>query len=752
MSDIFFNNEDQRKRKNEYIESIKNEVRQKDDERLQNRQRYGVELTDEQYSQINNLIADSDNYDEEAHKIGSAILYSKQFNIPVDEAYAKVDDFSEALWGIDKPTSYRNLFTVIGDMLTIGNNGLKLGNLGNKLREAEYNNDTEYAEQLLKEIETLNKDNELRQDNAPRTWATEAIKLAAQTLPFSTEAAGLGLFGNFLVPGLGTAMAFGSSSSLAAGQEYLDMRQQGVSAETARKVAAISGGLQGLAEVALGTTTSYLAAGAGKKFASTAAGKIADKVAENLAKTFHYGAGRKLAVKLVTDYTADKLGEGLEEAVQELTSIVSQDVARSMDGLGLDDKTIAEKTKQIADAFAGGVVGAVVLGLPFDFVKTKVGVKEYKKVKETAQEMPSEEIFKNMVKDNPVFKDLKEEDKGAVIHEVWENIQNEKEAEEIQAARERAESTGADETFEEEVTDEETGETEAQPVARTEEGKLYTEDDTVSEDENIRKGSFRVGDNSKESKNNYGYINYTVDEDQKTVTIDKLLMSKQRKNLQQEMFEAFAEKYAGYDIQWNPVLDTAKAEKQELINNNPSGKNNGLNYFGKETVANIEAKKMIDSQIRQVIKKLPSMTNQEYNEQIAGVITVLEAAGKKQGKSLSQYFSDTYDNRLFGTEEEYNQLKQQKIEALEKQGKFEEANQIRNEIAAGTVYIRRLGRQVKGLIFAAKTADFSTVMHEFAHVFQEQLEGDLKTEAEAAFGVKTVTGKAQNIHSKMELL
>lgn len=142
------------------------------------------ELSDEEYAQINALIADSDNYDEEAHHIGSAILFSKQLGIPVNEAYTNLKDYTDALYGTDQITSYRTGFEAIKDMFIIGNNGLQIGELGNKLKRAESDGDEELIKLYSEQIERLNKDNELRQDNAPRSWVTEALKTGAQTLPF----------------------------------------------------------------------------------------------------------------------------------------------------------------------------------------------------------------------------------------------------------------------------------------------------------------------------------------------------------------------------------------------------------------------------------------------------------------------------------------------------------------------------------------------------------------------------------------
>ena len=753
MSDFFINSQNtfEKSGNQNSVNNFWDEQSKKSEEtaqkRLENRQRYGVELTDEEYSQINNLIADSDNYDEEAHKIGSAILYSKEMGVPVSEAYTNLDTYNEALWGkSEKTQNYKSAFTAISDMFVIGNNGLKLGSLGNQLKEAEMSNDQELIETIQAQIDALESDNELRQDNAPRSWITEALKCGAQTLPFSAQAAAVGLFGNFLAPGLGTAAAFGASSSLAAGQEYIDMRREGVSKETASKVSAISGGLQGLVEVALGTTTDYLAVGAGKALSKTAAAKLADKVTENVAKRFHYGAGKKLTLNLVNNWTTDKLGEGLEEAVQEVTSIVFDDVARSMDGLGLSDETIADKAKQVADAFKGGVVGAVVLGLPIDIARGNASIKDYQNVRKIAEETPSEEVFKEKVKDNPVFSEIKEEKKNEIIHEAWENVQNEMEAAELHDAKAITEVNTADESFEDIQTDEESGENDASPVVRDElTGGLIIQSDITEDDGSIKKESYRAGDNTKSEKNVYGYINATINEETKTVTIEKFSMNSKREGLREEVFDNFARDHAGYNIEWEPKLKVAKSIKENLVENNPSGKNNGLNYYNsEEEVANIQTRKEIASQIREAYSKVGKSLS---NDQIAADVAVMESLYNRLGRDLkdrgvnsfSDYVNYTFGNKIFGNSEEV-------FESAELQGET-------GRIQGGSITrnLTDFDRGMKALIYVTEKGDFSTFSHEVAHIARKQLTGSLLDEAASAFDVqKDENGEYQWTQDKEE--
>jgi hypothetical protein len=116
-------------------------------------------------------------------------------------------------------------------------------------------------------------------------------------------------------------------------------------------------------------------------------------------------------------------------------------------------------------------------------------------------------------------------------------------------------------------------------VYRTPDGKLFTQNDITETEGNTTKGIFKAGDETKADKNLYGYINYSVNEDNKTVTIDKFNMNYERKSVLNEFYDDFAANFEGYNIEWHPTQSTAQTIKETLINNNPSGKSNGLNYY-----------------------------------------------------------------------------------------------------------------------------------------------------------------------------
>lgn len=112
-----------------------------------------------------------------------------------------------------------------------------------------------------------------------------------------------------------------------------------------------------------------------------------------------------------------------------------------------------------------------------------------------------------------------------------------------------------------------------------------------------------------------------------------------------------------------------------------------------------------------------NMPNLTDGERVAA-LAILEAGAGSLNMSLSEYVAQTFPNGIFGN---VNILKNQ-------QQKGEEIN--------GAVDIRGFGENVRALIYAGESADFSTFVHELAHVWQAQLTGQLKSDAEKAFQVE----------------
>ena len=118
---------------------------------------------------------------------------------------------------------------------------------------------------------------------------------------------------------------------------------------------------------------------------------------------------------------------------------------------------------------------------------------------------------------------------------------------------------------------------------------------------------------------------------------------------------------------------------------------------------------------REIKENMPNLSEKER----AAAIAILEAGAKSQGMEFSEYVEKTFPDGIFGDiRKAENAAKQQGVKIN------------------GAVSVNGFGENVKAVIYAGKTADFSTWCHELSHIWQAQLSGELKNDAEEAFQVK----------------
>lgn len=705
-------------------------------ERAENIDKYGIHVPDDVYAEMNKVIANSDNPEESAYRFGTAYQYSQMFDIPFSEAYEKQDEFNHALYGAETNKSAKEWYTAVSDAFVMGKNNVRIGQLGNEIRAAMIDGDEEKLNLLYKELDILERDNETRQDNIPRMWTVEALKAGAESLPFTTASMVPGIIGSFISPGVGLTAGAVTSASLMSGQEYLELRKNGASHEVANVVANISGGLQGIVEVALGKsleTVGAVGGAVGKKVIGEGIRKQAiEKITNAVGKKLHYGAAAKIASNIALRSVEGTLEEGAEEAIQELISIGGQALAAELENYDLPPEVADNIGKQTFEAFKGGILGSLVLGgLPVA-INTVASVKDYQTIKKAAETIESPEMFKDVVKNSKegkrVFSGFSDDKKDAVIDQVFKEAQTARDQNHDEMYAEQKESYTYDE--ETSYTDEEGNEVEIEvtPEYRTESGELKTDIQTTTDEDGNTKGTFKIVDEN--NTQSYGHIDYTLDEETQTVTIDNFKMAnKNRDVLRAETFDAFAQNMAGYKIEWNPVYSKAKGFKEYLTKNNPYGEAQGLNYYKDvSAVADAKTRKSVDKQLQENIKNLTARER-------SAAIVLLEAAALKKGMGLTDYVNKTfYQGQIFGSIEEAQAMAQkQKAKTNEELKANEEAEDV---IMQGAMLWRKFGNNTRAVIYASEYSNFSTWAHELAHIWHDQLEGDLKAEAETAFKVK----------------
>lgn len=682
---------------------------------------YETVLEPGEWEKLNTYIAhvaetqDIDAATEEAYKMATAIEFSRHYNISPAEALDMMEPQLEADFG---KQSYTSWWKAVKDSWTLGTNVVELSKLGKDLEYFERAGDTESANQVYEKIKKLEEWNDTLQDGVPRNIFVKALKAGAETIPYSAAVGIPSLLMGVLLPELAPAVGFAIGTDLTRGSEYYELRKAGFDPEVANNTAALSSMSQALIEQSLGTlanTTSSALAVMGKKaLKNVVLEEGLEAVTDALYKKVFSGLamserGFKAVARGLVEYGQNALEEGLEEALQEFTSAAFYNIAAYCDDNNIDARGFSEVWDSAVEQAKGAILGSLILGVGDASFSAMATARDFQAVKDYAITAQSREAFvKDMQRVAESGSETEKSFKGAKVFEgmssdeiqktagdIYDNYstQRAKAQDEVVARRtqEIQEGLAAGEGIEE-VIENENGETEVIKEDRNEDGSLVTSNSLETADsEGNRNGTFKAGNNSQESNNVYGYINYTVNDRNNSVTIDAFKMTSQREYLRQELFSDFAKYFAGYDIKWDAKLTRAQNIKESLIENNPSGKKNGLNYF--EDAYTAEELKARSSIASEIAKNIPNMSREEVDVSVA----FFEAMAKRQGMGIQDFYQDYFDNKLFGTD----------------------ANLEAGGHAGGVEFYKNLQNQTRAVIYAAKnTSDVSTFLHEMTHVYR----------------------------------
>jgi len=599
----------------------------------------------------------------------------------------------------------------------------------------------------------------------PMGIAIGAGAIAATGVGAIIEGAALpaGLAGVLVTAASGLAVAE-TTAHQTVGLEYYELISQGIPDDIAWNNANLSAQIQGAIEVVGGGVV----AGTTSKIIGKALPNVAEKV---IAKWFikgKMGAGAKMFL----DYLQEVAGEAFEEGTQQITSVAfynraAEQANERRDALlkkiynePLEDikkelekelenhpeikkKDFDEAWEEIKEATWGGLGTALLLGIPGARIGYKNNLQSAQVIADIARAAPSEAAFietinkaKEQGLDLSVLEGMKTDTEKAVLKDIFKVQQErltpeQREAKEkaVQDAEALAEVTDYRNAETVERKDEETGETITELAAKDtaniyhdKDGKLEIAEYTDTKEDGSIDGRYVAGDpriNDKEQTgaNHYGYINYTQNEN--NITIDEFKMASGYENLRAELYQQFAERFAGMEITWNPSEQNLKI-KEELINQNPRGPKEGLNYHEKGT------NPKVSNEARQVAQRFTPFMKKNSPLEIALTAEAFRAFYQRRGESLNGAM-----NRLIGS--------------------------ITNEAPGDALAAQRNGYKVNGATWLAKTAegikriiylnknsaDASTVLHETAHV----VEADF-TDAERRIANRALNGyvmsKGQN--------
>lgn len=613
-------------------------------QRLERRDDYVIPLQDWEYDEIEKLTGMADKHD-----IAGAWKLSKELDIPLQQAWENLDAYKYSLYGEDaykvKPES---AWKAIVDSFNMGKNTLNMGERGLELMRAELNGDEEYAKSIMDYYNALEEENMLLSQTAERDgWLGETIaKYGAQSAPFTLASVGLAY-----IPVMGPALSFAFSASNMAGLEYIDARKHGASKESALGVSAVVGTVNGIVELALGRVAGAIGAQvidkAKKPAAELLRRGVTDKIAEKVMKSLHLSGHWRALAQTLTRAMEENLEEGLEEVLQETVSLAGKKALRyANEEYDVPEMSWEEVGQDLYENFKGGFLGSILLGMPNAAMNAYSNYKDVNAVKTAAETVTSREAFGNTVKSieedakkngRPgIFNEnLSEKEKAEYLDKLWKSKADRREETFRKQEADIAEAYSAEDIMEAVETEEDQeGEViseEIPEVYRDKDGKLYTENQSTGEN----KGRFAAG--NPEGGKNYGYIDYTIDEEAGTVTIDNFKMASHREAVRNDLFIDFARDFSGYEIKWDPKGKLLNDVKSTLIEINPQGKEKGLSFFG-----SIDEKLSDDATTKlNVARELAEKTSLTPAQQKA-FIALLDVSGKNLGGNITEFVNNNF--------------------------------------------------------------------------------------------------------------
>ena len=719
-------------------EKIGKDMQEKQRAKAAYKDHYLIDLNDKQLEMMNTLVSQSENPEEEMFKLATIVKYADAFNLPMQFVSNNLESINKE-WIGTGATPYKNNFQAVADSFLIGVNTLNLSTLGNRLMIAEKAGNEKEVQSLLKQLKEAEDKNLSLQDRIPRSWVTNILKAGANTIPFSSAVLLPSLAASVASPLASGAVGFGISATMQNGLEYWELRKAGVKRELAEHLANTSAFIQAGIETSLGNVAGVMAKGL----------KI-DTVTSKVLKKLTAQRVLPTLARVIMQYGGEMVEEGVEEALQELVSAGTKATAAALQGEGVETDDAWTIAGNVWESFKGGMAGSIVLGIPGAVINGKTQFTEAKNVKKEAVTNPSKEAFIKQSENLSIFEGLNDADKNEHLSEYYDSQKSEREQFQNSKAKSYEEWLAPDARIEGEAVRDDKGrvvyETDAEekPVYQeTEAGlqkkekkygkaadvvrageRLYLSEGYRHEKQNGRiDGEYIVGNPSEQTEyNDYGHIYYTFDKQKNTVTINDVRMqSDAYESIIKEFVRDFGEKFAGAEIVWEPKGEALQKIKAELIAENPRGEQGGLQYFSDEREeADTRAAIKLNERLKET---MPTLTDTERNTAVSIFTALAHGAGMDTETYLNTYYADEVITNTPPTDMA-GVAAQEGIHTKEIKGASE---------------FKELSGDIKALVYVSEKADFSTFVHEAAHIARKTLQGNLLLDAEKAFDV--VEGK-----------
>ena len=597
MDDIVRNAQQSAQQTNPYLEAL--DIR--------------IPVTSMEYDTISNMLSKASKPEEEAYKIASALSFSRNTKLDFPTAYANLDKLTEAQLGI-KYVPNQTSFKAIQSSYKLGELSMQRGNLGLQYKDAWQTGDTATMQAIEQQIQAIDEQMMGMQDGMPKGALNYMLQVAAQNIPYMssvfTKGAEYGAIGTIAgtavakatvaSSGAKAAMAaiggsiglpamagitavsilaaaygrFKAASKVTEGNEFYDMiHNEGINPEVAWSMSTLSGNLSGAIEAILGDT---ITAGL------SAMGIPLDSIASQLTTRLYVSGKLGKLGKFATDMGISTISEGAEEAVDSFASDAVTALGRLLSDLN-PNFSLSESSKKAGKEFIAGAAANLIYGPLPTALNVRSEIKNLQSMRNLAVVTPSKEVFMQMT-ENVAPEGMDNKDWYDVRDHIYEKAEN---ARNVFGMQEYLDTAEMDLPDIDEVSDAEGAE--EQEATKPRSGKVDRKKDGSLNLQRSDKSTRLPGDEgyrhimkigSANSSERYGHIEYDVKGND--LTIRNVRFYEEYSDLREEAVRDFLLRNRDYDIHWDTDNDIDEEVKQNLIKNNPSGPEAGLQYGSTE--------------------------------------------------------------------------------------------------------------------------------------------------------------------------
>lgn len=565
--------------------------------------------------------------------------------------------------------------------------------------------DDPLVQRKLAEIQQLQTEIDYNTDATPHNWLVNWVSDSVAQVPYMLSGLGAGAIGagigaaiGSMIPVVGTKIGatvgnylgrFISYKGGFSGNSFYEMKQAGISNETALRLSDAEGIVNALNEALLDAVSDTLVGAIGGNTLKTVLYPGIFK------KLVTKGSIHNFAGQIALYMAGQGTGEFVQEATQSLTTSAFVYAAEVMDNIPHTKTTMQALNDALEEGVAGFAVG-MLFGLPGAVLATTADVRTSSRLFDKAVATPSREAFINSSENVEAVKGMKlagehfsDTDAKSELGRMWDNAAEAR----LNRIKARSEVAGDNVTSKE-------GRRYAKrqlPPERLD-GKLRSQTTVDYSDDAQKTAELKIvyGGTTPTSADSgapyYGTVRMTVDHTRHTASIDSVSIQPGYEAQAQEMVrQAIQDNAPGYEVSWDTDVDMEVAIRDALVRSNPAGTEAGLTYPASTTTGR-------EAEIAEYASRIRNSFQNLSDSQVNAAVHVLDTLAQHHGMSISELEQQYAGGDFFIHGDTYVTQR-----ARGRRGAYR------------PLTMEQIAQGVKGVIYAGENADTSTFIHELFH-------------------------------------